>query len=59
MIVLVQPVHVHRAYAWRERIHVLDGLYGALADELGVPLVTTDRWLAGAAPACEVLTPPD
>lgn len=57
---LVPPTsaHVRRAYALRERIRVLDGLYVVLADELGCPLVTTDRRLAGAGPACEVRTPP-
>ncbi|MGL5864312.1 MAG: hypothetical protein ACRCYX_00365 [Dermatophilaceae bacterium] len=42
----------------RERIRVLDGLYVALTEELGCPLVTTDRRLAAAAPPCTVLVPP-
>lgn len=57
---LVQPTaaQVRRAFEWRERIRVLDGLYVVLADEFGAPLVTTDRRLARAAPVCEVRTPP-
>jgi len=52
------PAQVRRAYALRERIRLLDGLYVVLADELGCPLVTTDRRLARAGPSCEVRTPP-
>ncbi len=56
---LVAPTaaHVRRAFALRERIRVVDGLYVALADELGCPLVTTDRRLASADAPCEVRTP--
>ncbi|MGL5911520.1 MAG: type II toxin-antitoxin system VapC family toxin [Phycicoccus sp.] len=57
-LVLPSPAHVDRAYALRERIRVVDGLYVALAEQLGCPLVTTDRCLAAAAPPCEVLVPP-
>jgi predicted nucleic acid-binding protein len=57
---LVPPsaAHVRRAFALREHIRVADGLYVALADELGCPLVTTDRRLAGAHAPCEVRVPP-
>jgi predicted nucleic acid-binding protein len=57
---LVPPsaAHVRRAFALRDRIRVSDGLYVALADELGCPLVTTDRKLAGANTPCEVWVPP-
>jgi predicted nucleic acid-binding protein len=57
---LVPPsaAHVRRAFAFREHIRVTDGLYVALADELGCPLVTTDRRLAGAHAPCEVRVPP-
>ena len=57
---LVPPsaAHVRRAFALREHIRVTDGLYVALADELGCPLVTTDRRLAGAHAPCEVRVPP-
>ena len=41
--VLPAAAHLRRAYALLERIRVLDGLYVALADELGCTLVTTDR----------------
>ena len=51
--------HVRRAFALRERIRVVDGLYVVLADELGCPLVTIDRRLAGADAPCEVRVPPD
>jgi predicted nucleic acid-binding protein len=57
---LVTPsaAHVRRAFALREHIRAADGLYVALADELGCPLVTTDRRLAGANTPCEVRVPP-
>jgi predicted nucleic acid-binding protein len=57
---LVPPsaAHVRRAFALREHIRATDGLYVALADELGCPLVTTDRRLAGAHAPCEVRVPP-
>jgi predicted nucleic acid-binding protein len=51
--------HVRRAFALRERIRVVDGLYVVLADDLGCPLVTTDRRLAGADAPCEVRVPPE
>ena len=47
-----------RAFALRERIRVLDGLYVVLADELDCPLVTTDRRLGGADAPCDVRLPP-
>lgn len=50
--------HVRRAFAWRDRIRVVDGLYVALADELDCPLVTTDHRLAAADAPCEMRTPP-
>lgn len=57
-LVLPTTAHVRRAFALRDRIRVVDGLYVALADELGCPLVTTDRRLAGADAPCDVLVPP-
>lgn len=48
---------ISRAFALRERIRVVDGVYVALAERLGCPLVTTDRRLASAHPPCEVLVP--
>ncbi|MGH4008809.1 MAG: type II toxin-antitoxin system VapC family toxin [Pseudonocardiaceae bacterium] len=50
--------HVRRAFALRDRIRVVDGLYVALADELGCPLVTTDRRLVAADAPCQIRTPP-
>lgn len=50
--------HVRRAFALRERIRVVDGLYVVLADELDCPLVTTDRRLGGADAPCDVRLPP-
>lgn len=50
--------HVRRAFAWRDRIRVVNGLYVALADELDCPLVTTDHRLAAADAPCEIRTPP-
>ncbi len=58
-LVLPTAAHLRRAFAIRERIRVLDGLYVALADELGCALVTTDRRLAGSEAPCEVRTPPN
>jgi predicted nucleic acid-binding protein len=57
---LVTPTagHVRLAYALRDRIRVVDGLYVALAQELACPLVTTDRRLAVADAPCEIRIPP-
>jgi predicted nucleic acid-binding protein len=56
---LVTPslAHLERALHLQDRVRVLDGLYVALAEELGCPLVTTDRRLADAGPPCEVRAP--
>ena len=51
--------HVRLAFALRDRIRVVDGLYVALADELDCPLVTTDYRLAAAEAPCEIRTPPE
>jgi len=51
--------HARLAFALRDRIHVVDGLYVALADEMDCPLVTTDYRLDGADAPCEIRTPPD
>jgi predicted nucleic acid-binding protein len=48
-----------RAWALVDRIRILDGLYVALAERLGVPLVTTDRRVRRAEPPCDVIAPPD
>lgn len=57
-LIVPSAAHVRRAYELRDRIRVSDGLYVALAEELGCPLVTTDRRLAAAGPPCEIRTPP-
>lgn len=44
-----------RAFALREQVRVLDGLYVALAERRGCPLLTTDARLARAEPPCEVI----
>lgn len=56
---LVPPsaAHVRRAFELRVRIRVLDGLYVALAEDRGVPLLTTDQRLVRADPPCEVRAP--
>ena len=56
---LVTPTaaHLQRAFSLGERIRVLDGLYVALAEELGCALVTTETRLSRADPPCEVRVP--
>lgn len=46
-----------RAYALRNSIRILDGLYVALAERHGCALLTTDGRLARASAPCEVITP--
>ena len=45
------------AAAWDRRgsVRLVDALYVALADELGVPLITLDRGLASACEQAELL----
>jgi predicted nucleic acid-binding protein len=40
---------IDRAYEWRRNVSIADGVYLALAERLGVPLVTADRRLRRAA----------
>lgn len=56
-LVVPTAAHVQRAFGLRDRIRVVDGLYVALAEERGVPLLTTDQRLVRADPPCEVLAP--
>jgi predicted nucleic acid-binding protein len=53
----VVPDHaqLRRALDRQGTIRVLDGLYVALAEERGCPLLTTDARLARADPPCEVI----
>ncbi len=46
---------LRRAFELAERIRLLDGLYVALAEARGCPLLTTDRRLASSRPPCRVL----
>lgn len=52
------PSQLRRAFVLRDRIRVLDGLYAALAEDLGCPLVTTDARLIQAKPPCSTEFPP-
>jgi len=54
-LVVPDPALVGRAFELRERIRVVDGLYIALAERLGCPLVTTDGRLAASQPPCTVI----
>jgi predicted nucleic acid-binding protein len=56
-LVLPTRLHLARCLELQDRARVLDGLYVALAEERGVPLVTTDQRLVRAAPPCEVRAP--
>ncbi len=46
---------LRRAFELAERIRLLDGLYVALAEARGCPLLTTDRRLAASRPPCRIL----
>lgn len=54
-LVVVDAELVWQAYQLRDRIRVVDGIYVALAQRLGCPLVTTDRRLAASNPPCEIV----
>lgn len=56
-LVPLAPDHIRRAFDLRERIHVLDGIYVALAENLECAVVTTDLRLGRAGAPCEVRTP--
>lgn len=58
-LVPATAAHLLRAFDLQDRMRVLDGLYVALAEERGVPLVTTDRRLARSDPPVPVIAPPD
>lgn len=44
-----------RAFALRDSIRILDGVYVAIAETYRCPLVTTDGRLARSNPPCEVI----
>jgi predicted nucleic acid-binding protein len=54
-IVAATPRHLLRALELQDRIRVLDGLYVAVAEQLGAPLLTTDARLVGSDPPCDVI----
>lgn len=56
-LVLPTAAHVRRALALSDRVRVTDGLYVALAEELGCPIVTTGRRLTRAGLDCEIRAP--
>ncbi|MFO7779323.1 MAG: type II toxin-antitoxin system VapC family toxin [Nitriliruptoraceae bacterium] len=56
-LVVPSAEHLRAALTLQARVRVLDGLYVALAQERGVPLVTSDRRLAGAQLPVTVLVP--
>ncbi len=47
---------LHGAWRRRSRLRLADALYVELADQLGVPLLTTDRALGRATRVAEVVT---
>jgi len=58
-IVMPSSRHLLRALELQPSVRVTDGLYVALAEERGCPLLTTDLRLARSVSTCEVLTPTD
>lgn len=56
-IVVITTAHVRRALDLQAEVRVADGLYVALAEERGCPLVTTDLRLARSVTTCEVWAP--
>lgn len=57
-LVLATAQHLRRALSMQAQLRVVDGLYVALAEERGCPLLTTDQRLARSVTTCEVLAPP-
>lgn len=51
----VDDALLRRAFALRDSIRILDGLYVAVAERHGCALLTTDGRLARANPPCEVI----
>lgn len=54
-VIPVDDELLRRAFALRDSVRVLDGLYVALAERNSCPLLTTDQRLAGAHPPCQVI----
>lgn len=57
-VIPLTAAQMRRAIDLQGHIRVLDGLYVALAERRGCPLVTTDTHLVRAAPPCELIIPP-
>ena len=55
----ITRAHLRRALDLGAGVRVVDGLYVALAEERGCPILTTDRRLARTVTTCEVLVHPD
>lgn len=58
LLVTPSAALLRRAFELRGRIRVLDGLYVAMAEDRGVPLLTSDARLVRTNPPCQILVPP-
>lgn len=54
----IDAAMLRRSLELQGRIRVTDGLYVALAERLGCPVVTTDVRFANSSSPCEVIIPP-
>lgn len=54
-VVPITRDHLRRAFALRDNIRILDGIYVSLAESRDCPLVTTDGRLARSNPPCQVV----
>lgn len=51
------PPLLETAWHTRANLRLSDGLYAALGDQLGVPVITTDRRFAATLPSVELVAP--
>jgi len=49
------PPLLESAWQTRANVRLADGLYAALGDRLGAPVITTDRTFAAALPSAELI----